>query len=133
MPTLFTKIINKEIPSAILYEDSLCIAILDINPVNKGHALVIAKEEYPTTVECPDDVLSHLIVIAKRVDNVLREKLHAEATNIIINNGPASGQEIPHIHIHIIPRFEGDNKKIIPHKEKYEKDEIAKIATLLTL
>ncbi len=66
MPTLFTRIINKEIPAAVLYEDSMCIAILDIFPVNKGHALVIAKEEYPTTVECPDEVLSHLIVIAKR-------------------------------------------------------------------
>lgn len=133
MPTLFTKIIHREIPSSILYEDSLCIAILDINPVNKGHALVIAKDEYPTTVQCPDDVLAHLIVIAKRLDIIMREKLKAEATNIIINNGPSSGQEIPHLHIHIIPRYEGDDKKITLHKETYEEDEIQRIATLLTL
>ena len=133
MATLFTKIINKEIPAEILYEDDMCIAILDIAPVNKGHALVIAKEEYSTTVECPDDVLSHLVVIAKRLDKIMREQLHAQATNIIINNGPAGGQEIPHIHIHVIPRYEGDNKKFVLHKEKYVKDEIGKIAALLTL
>ena len=133
MPTLFTRIINKEIPAAVLYEDSMCIAILDIFPVNKGHALVIAKEEYPTTVECPDEVLSHLIVIAKRLDVVMREKLHAAATNIVINNGVAAGQEIAHIHIHVIPRFEADNKKIIPPKEKYDTDEIDEMAVLLSL
>ncbi len=133
MATLFTKIINKEIPSSILYEDALCIAILDINPVNKGHALVIARDEYPTTVECPDDVLAHLMVIAKKLDIIMREKLNAEATNIIINNGPSAGQEIPHIHIHIIPRYKTDNKRLVLAKEKYDDDEILRIANLLTL
>ncbi len=133
MPTLFTKIINREIPSSILYEDELCIAILDIAPVNKGHALVISKEEFPTTVECPDEVLTHLIIIAKRLDLLMRKRLKAEATNIIINNGPSSGQEIAHIHIHVIPRYEGDNKKIVPHKEQYKDDEMSDFVTLLTL
>ncbi|NCB00562.1 MAG: HIT domain-containing protein [Spirochaetia bacterium] len=133
MPTLFTKIINREIPSSILYEDSLCIAILDINPVNKGHALVISKEEYPTTLQCPDEVLSHLIGISKRFDKLMRENLKAEATNIIINNGPAAGQEIAHLHIHIIPRYEGDRKKMILNKERYNNNEMDEFTRLLSL
>ncbi len=133
MATLFTKIINREIPSSILYEDEMCIAILDIAPVNKGHALVISKGEYPTTVSCPDTELQHLMSVAKKIDIKMREVLKADATNIIINNGPAAGQEVPHLHVHIIPRYTGDNKKVVPVKEEYGEGELASYAEKLTL
>ncbi len=133
MATLFTKIINREIPSSILWEDEICIAILDIAPVNKGHALVISREEYPTTADCPDSQLQHLMSVAKRIDMKMREALKADATNIIINNGPAAGQEVPHLHIHIIPRYLGDNKKVTPLKESYGDGELAEFAQKLTL
>ncbi len=133
MATLFTRIINREIPSSVLYEDELCIAILDIAPVNKGHALVISKEEYATTVSCPDEVLQHLVTIAKRLDMKMREVLEADATNIIINNGPASGQEVPHLHVHVIPRYIDDRKKVVPLKEQYSDGELAAYAQRLTL
>ncbi len=133
MATLFTKIINRDIPASILYEDELCIAILDIAPVNKGHALVISRKEYPTTATCPDHELQHLMSVAKRLDVKMREALQADATNIIINNGPAAGQEVPHLHIHIIPRFHGDNKKVIPTKEVYTEGELGKYAEKLSL
>ena len=103
-------IINGDIPSTKLYEDDLCIAILDINPVNKGHALVISKECYPTFTDAPIETLSHMMEIARRIDQKQREALKADGTNIMINNSPASGQEVPHLHIHVIPRKEGDGK-----------------------
>lgn len=133
MATLFTKIINRDIPASILYEDELCIAILDIAPVNKGHALVISRNEYPTTESCPDHELQHLMSVAKRLDEKMREALQADATNIIINNGPAAGQEVPHLHIHIIPRYDGDNKKVIPTKEVYGEGELGVYAEKLSL
>ncbi len=125
MDTVFTKIIKGEIPSIKIYEDALCIAILDIAPLNKGHALVIAKEEYPTLAVCPDDVLGHLMVVAKHIDGKMRESIGAEATNILINNGPAAGQEVPHLHIHVIPRYSHDNKRFLPNKDRYEPNEMA--------
>jgi histidine triad (HIT) family protein len=131
MPTIFTKIIQGEIPSTKLHEDSLCIAILDIAPANKGHALVIAKEEFATMGDCPDDVLAHLMVIAKQLDQAMRSRLGAEATNIVINNGPAAGQEVPHLHIHVIPRFSNDGKRFSLSKSTYGTGEIERYGSLL--
>jgi histidine triad (HIT) family protein len=125
MDTVFTKIIEGSIPSIKLYEDTLCLAILDINPMNKGHALVICKECYPTMAECPDDVLGHLLSVAKSLDAKMRSTIGADATNILINNGPAAGQEVPHLHIHVIPRYLNDKKRLSLTKEQYSPGEMA--------
>src|SRR5690554_5989985 len=101
METLFTKIGKGEIPAEILYSDDLCFAILDIAPVNKGHALVIAREAYPTIEETPLNVLERMMEVVQKLSKKMGEELKADATNVIINNGPAAGQEVPHIHIHI--------------------------------
>lgn len=116
METVFTKIIKGEIPSTKLYEDDICIVILDINPVAKGHALVISKAVTATTAETDDAVLTHMILVAKKLDGVMRAALGCDATNLMINNGPASGQEVPQLHIHVIPRYNGDGiRTALPH------------------
>ncbi|MBG0766528.1 HIT family protein [Sphaerochaeta halotolerans] len=125
METIFTKILKGEIPSIFLHKDELCFSILDINPVNKGHLLIITTEAYPTLESCPEAVLSHMMVLAKKADKVLREKLGCDATNVIINNGKESGQEVPHLHLHIIPRYKGDGKTLHLVKETYSDGEIA--------
>ena len=124
MQTIFTRIINGEIPSTQLYSDEHCIAILDIAPINKGHALVISRSPHPTLEESPDDLLGHMMQVVKRLDMAMRKELGAEATNIIINNGPAAGQEVPHLHIHVIPRYSTDGKRFIPVKESYAAGEL---------
>jgi histidine triad (HIT) family protein len=123
--TLFSRIIDGEIPSVKLHEDAECIVILDINPVEKGHALVIAKQPYPTFSECPAATLSHMMEVAKKVDKKLREALHCDGTNILINNGKASGQEVPHLHIHVIPRFATDGQAFGFKKTSYKEGEMA--------
>ncbi len=133
MSTLFTKIIKNEIPSIKIYEDELCIAILDIAPVNKGHALVIVKNEYETVLECPDEVLSHMITTAKRIAAKMKAKLNSDGFNIMINNGAASGQEVPHLHIHIIPRFKNDGKTPKLLKERYNENEMTDFGQILYL
>lgn len=125
METIFTKILKGDIPSVKLHEDELCFAILDINPVNKGHLLLITKEPYPTLQSCPDEVLAHLIRLAKQADATLRERLGCDATNLIVNNGKESGQEVPHLHFHIVPRFKDDHKNIQLSKETYTDGEMA--------
>ena len=133
METIFTKIRQGVIPSTKLYEDDICFVILDINPVKKGHALVIASEPYPNLAACPDDVLSHMISVAKKIDARQRAVLGNDGSNIIINNDPASGQEVPHIHIHVIPRFTGDGRKHFQDHDSYADGEMAEIGARLKL
>ncbi len=132
MSTLFTKIILNEIPSVKIYEDELCIAILDIAPVNKGHTLVIVKNEYKTMLECPDNVLSHLITTTKCIAEKMKKKLNFDGFNIMINNGASSGQEVPHLHIHIIPRYNNDGKTPALKKEQYVENEMADFGRILS-
>lgn len=133
METIFTKIINGTIPSTKLHADDLCVVILDIFPVNKGHALVISREPYPTVGDCPEHILGHMMGVVQRLDHSMRTVLGAEATNIIINNGPAAGQEVPHLHIHVIPRFSEDGKHIAASKERYSDGEIEEYGKKLSL
>lgn len=126
MKTIFTKIRDGEIPSVKLHEDALCTVILDIKPVHKGHLLVISREPYPTFSECPLPTLNHLMAIAQQADGKLRSALGCDGTNLIINNGEASGQEVPHLHIHIIPRYANDGQKFGFTKETYAEGEMAK-------
>ena len=86
MKTVFEMIIDGDIPSVKLYEDDVCLVILDINPIQKGHALVISKKPYPRFTESPCQELSHMMEVAKKVDLKMREALKAEGTNIMINN-----------------------------------------------
>ncbi len=131
METIFTKIRDGAIPSVKLHQDELCFVILDINPVNKGHLLVITNECYPTLADCPDATLSHLMSVVKRADAKLREALICDATNIVINNGKESGQEVSHLHIHVIPRFKEDGKHFHFPKEQYEEGEIERLGRRL--
>jgi len=133
MATVFEMIIQGSIPSVKLYEDEVCLVILDINPVEKGHALVISKKPYPVFTLCPEKELSHMMEVAKKVDKKLRDALKAEGTNIIINNDPASGQEVPHLHIHVIPRYKEDGQNFGFMKQKYEEREIQKMGEVLCL
>ena len=108
MASVFTRIINRELPAQILYEDERFIAILDINPVNHGHALVITKDEVPDFDSLNPELLGPLFETVQRVARGVVRGTRAEGFNIMTSNGSAAGQEIRHLHIHIIPRFEGD-------------------------
>lgn len=133
MATVFEMIIDGKIPSTKLYEDDLCIAILDINPIAKGHSLVISKKPYETFTSVPKETLDHMMEIARKLDQKMRDELKAEGTNIMINNSPASGQEVPHLHIHVVPRKTGDGKTPNIKKESYQDGEISKYGDLLSL
>lgn len=105
---IFEKIVSREIPATIVYEDDDTLAFLDIGPIVKGHTLVIPKTCYDPVTETPDDVLAKLIQVAKRVAAAQMDALGADGVNIMQNNGEAAGQVVPHIHIHVIPRFKDD-------------------------
>ena len=120
---IFEKIVNREIPATIVYEDEDTLAFMDIGPIIKGHTLVIPKTCYDPVTETPDEVLTKLILVAKRIAAAQMKSLGADGVNIIQNNGAAAGQEVPHIHMHVIPRFENDGHHWNWNAKSYESAE----------
>ena len=114
---VFCKIINHEIPSSLVYEDELCIAILDISQQTKGHTLIIPKKHVRNIFELDEELSNHLFGVTVKVTKLLKEKLHFENANILNNNGSLAGQSVDHFHIHIIPQYEND-RLILGFKDK---------------
>jgi len=102
---------------------------MDIGPIIKGHALVIPKKHYDPITTTPDDILAKLHITAKRVATAQMNGLGADGVNIMQNNGAAAGQEVPHIHVHVIPRFENDGHHWNWNPTTYDNfDEMAELA-----
>jgi histidine triad (HIT) family protein len=120
MDCIFCKIIKGEIPSFKIYEDDMVIAFLDINPIKPGHTLVVPKKHIPTFLESDDHTLASLTLTIKKVAISVVTGLNAEGCNISINNGRAAGQDIFHLHAHIIPRQTNDSLPGWPHGEYKE-------------
>jgi len=113
---LFCKIIKGEIPSNKIYEDEDTYCLLDINPVNEGHTLVIPKKHTTDLLEMTKEDIAKTFAIAQKMGEKVIEKLDADGFNIIVNTKPEAGQVIHHTHIHIIPRFKEDGLKHWPGK-----------------
>jgi histidine triad (HIT) family protein len=122
METIFTKIINGEIPCTKVYEDDKVLAFLDIHPINKGHTLVIPKEQHENIYDIPDELLGHMICIVRNIAKKIKTELGADGVNVGMNNGKASGQEVFHAHMHVIPRYEHDGY-INWHGKSYDSEE----------
>lgn len=105
---LFCKIARKEIPSKIVHEDEKNLAFLDIHPHAKGHTVVISQTHAAGILDLPDPDLQSLILAVKKTTQLLKERLNPDGFTIGINHGTVSGQTIPHLHIHIFPRYEND-------------------------
>ncbi|AGL90456.1 Diadenosine tetraphosphate hydrolase [Candidatus Phytoplasma australiense] len=105
MSTVFTKIIQKEIPSYPLYEDNLLIAFLDITQATKGHTLVVTKKEYRNIEEVPEEVFIHLFKIVHKISKALIKTFQLQGINLLNNNGSVAGQTVFHYHVHLLPRF----------------------------
>jgi histidine triad (HIT) family protein len=121
---IFCKIVNGDIPSSKVYEDSETLAFLDISPVNKGHTLIIPKKHYETFEDVPADELGELIVKVQKVCKAVIKATNADGYNLIQNNKTSAGQEVPHIHFHIIPRYKDDGFKFNWENKKYEDEEM---------
>ncbi|OHE46388.1 MAG: diadenosine tetraphosphate hydrolase [Tenericutes bacterium GWF2_38_8] len=112
MPTIFSKIIAREIPAHIVYEDELVIAFLDISQATKGHTLVVPKAEYSDIFDVPEDVLLHVMRVAQKVSKAISIAFQPEGMNILSNNGAVAGQTVFHFHLHLIPRYQREEIKI---------------------
>jgi len=114
---IFCKIVAGELPSYKVYEDDKILAFLDIKPVNPGHTLVVPKMHYKNLEEIPEDELEALILIVKKVGQLLKDQLGIAGYNVCENNDPVADQEVPHLHFHVIPRHVGDGLRVWKHIE----------------
>jgi histidine triad (HIT) family protein len=119
---IFCKIINKKLPCYQIYEDDNFLAFLDIEPISKGHTLIIPKKHYNTFEETPIELLSEMIKVVNKVGIAIKKATKADAFNIGLNNGKAAGQLIMHTHFHIIPRFNDDGLHTWPSIECSEEE-----------
>ncbi len=110
---VFCKIAKSEVKSEyIIYEDEYFLAFLDISPISPGHTLVIPKEHYAILPQLPDNLDAAYLKLIKVIASAAFEAVSAQGINIIQNNGAVAGQVVPHVHFHIIPRFENDGVKL---------------------
>lgn len=103
MDCIFCKIINGDIPSFTLYEDDVVKVFLDVNPTVNGHTLIVPKKHYVDLFDIPNDVLMHIMDIARKMDAIFKEKLGSEGVTLVQNNGLL--QEVKHFHLHLRPHY----------------------------
>jgi histidine triad (HIT) family protein len=126
---IFCKIVHKQAPASIVYEDETLIVFLDIRPLNIGHALVIPKAHYVDIFNIPEKELSQVHKVAKQVSFAIKKATNADGISIIQQNGKAAGQDIFHLHVHVVPRFEGQKLPRFSDLQEVERaklDEMAK-------
>ena len=112
---VFCKIVNKEIPSEIIYEDKDILVFLDINPTNNGDTLVIPKKHYKDMFTTPKELLNHMNETYKNLYEIYKKKLKCDGLSLTTNMDYA--QEIKHFHMHFIPRYINDEVKYLSNKE----------------
>jgi len=105
---VFCKIVAGEIPCTKVFEDGLCLAFLDIGPISPGHTLLIPKAHYEGVHQMPADQAAHLARHIPALAAAVQKAVRAEGINVLQNNGPCSGQEVFHVHVHLIPRWPND-------------------------
>ena len=123
---LFCKIVTGEIPSSKVYEDDKFLAFLDINPVSDGHTLLIPKAHYPWMQESPDELISETFILVKKLMKVMISSLPCDYVQIGI-----VGKDVPHFHIHLIPRFHNDSIPMSPTHQYKSNEEMGSIASKL--
>ncbi|MEE9518687.1 MAG: HIT family protein, partial [bacterium] len=110
---VFCAIVEGRIPSHKVYEDEKTLAFLDIHPSAPGHTLVIPKAHVVRVEDLLEEDARYLFAALHRIVGMIQDAVGAPASTIGINNGRESGQEVPHVHIHVIPRGKGDSGGII--------------------
>ena len=120
--TVFGKIIRGEILAIKVYEDEKCLAFMDINPVSKGHLLLIPKEHYEWMQDVPDELLGYLFIKTKELMIAMKKSLGCDYVQVSV-----VGKDVPHFHIHLIPRMETEHIPVSEYK-KYGDGEMALFA-----
>ena len=113
---IFCKILEKQIPSAPVYEDEFAYAFMDIAPFEKGHVLVIPRYHAERLIDLPTEWLQSLMPAVQKTASLLLQRLPCDGFNLLQSNGRCATQVVPHVHFHVIPRWNGREMRWIPGK-----------------
>ena len=127
-PTVFSRIVNREIPAAIVYEDEHTIAFMDAGQVNPGHVIVATREPYATVLELDDELAGALFRTAAKVARAVQAAFQPEGITILQANRPAGWQTVPHVHLHVLPRHEDDGVGLTWPRKNPAMDELQRLA-----
>jgi diadenosine tetraphosphate (Ap4A) HIT family hydrolase len=129
---IFCDIVAGRSPASVVYDDPDVMALLDINPVQRGHVLVIPKRHFVDIWDIDPEVLSKVVAVTKRVSQRMRDVWHTEGVNTFSASGKPAGQDVYHFHMHVIPLGKGERTKFagwwlsaMGEAERSELDELA--------
>ncbi len=125
---IFCKIVAKEAASSLIYEDESVMAFLDIRPLTMGHTLVIPKDHYVDIFDIPQKELASVHLAAKQLAFAVKKATDADGISIIQQNGKAAGQDIFHLHVHVVPRFAGHTLPRFSELKEVERVKLDEIA-----
>jgi len=108
---IFCRLANGNIPTNALYEDDIVKAIFDLSPASMGHIIILPKEHFDNLYSIDEGTAAHVFKVATRLAKAIKEALNCDGLNILQNNEEIAGQTVFHFHMHIIPRYLGDNVK----------------------
>ena len=128
---IFCKIANGEIPSACIYENKEFRVILDVGPATRGHVLILTKEHYDNIFEIDAETAGRLFSLASVVARAMKKTLNCDGMNILQNNGTIAGQTVFHFHLHLIPRYEGDQVKVTWPQGEISEDEKTELVNMI--
>ncbi len=127
MDCIFCRIVAGELPAYVVHRDEWTVAFLDINPVNRGHCLVVPREHVASMSRLEPGLAGPLLMSVAVVALAVMRGLGAGGFNLILNDGTLAGQIIPHLHFHILPRFAGDGLNFHPRPRRLETTEMEEI------
>ncbi|RYF71068.1 MAG: HIT domain-containing protein, partial [Comamonadaceae bacterium] len=111
--SVFTRILSRELPAAIVYEDELTFAFMDAGQLNPGHVLVATKRQVETLLEVDEDLAAALFRTVHRVARAVQAAFEPEGITILQANKPAGWQTVPHLHVHVLPRYQDDGVGLV--------------------
>lgn len=125
---IFCRIIQKDVPNAIIYENEKFLAFMDKYPINLGHTLIVPKQHYNNLLEMPTEIVGEMYSLVPTLAKAITSVINSDGFNINQNNGKSANQIVPHVHVHIVPRYSAE--KI---KGQWPTRKIAKIQDLQSL
>ena len=132
-PTVFTRILQRQLPAAIVYEDERTFAFMDAGQVNPGHVLVATREPFETLLDMDEDTAAALFRTVHRVARAVQAAFSPEGLTILQANKPAGWQTVPHAHVHVLPRYKGDGADLIWPRKDPSLEELRRLAARIQL
>ncbi len=132
--TVFEKIIDGEFEGSFVFKDEFCVAFMDLNPLNDGHVLVVPRQPVVRLTDLDSKIAAHIFVIAQKILQAIeKSEIKCDGANIFLSDGEIAGQEVPHLHLNVVPRFADDGLRVSFGKQyrRAERSDLDRISALL--